>query len=114
MAQPRIGLAKQLEEMKSRKYNHRPDIKGLGYEVLGGMSPNFKLILNEIGTQLENNSCVPREHWIHRLRAQLNARLMLCNVRMLLDSGIAAIVEPVCFDLDEFDTGGFRLRGNLM
>ena len=103
VAQRRIGLAKQLQEMKSRKYNHRPDIKGLGYEVLGGMSPNFKLILNEIGTQLENNSCVSREHWIHRLRAQLNARLMLCNVRMLLDSGIAAIVEPVCFDLDGFD-----------
>ena len=54
-------------------------------------------------TQLENNSCVPREQWIHRLQAQLNARLMLCNVRMLLDLGIAAIVEPVCFDLDEFD-----------
>ena len=103
VAQRRIGLAKQLEEMKARKYNHRADIKGLGYEVLGGMSPNFKLILNEIGTQLENNSCVPREQWIHRLRAQLNARLMLCNVRMLLDSGIATIVEPVCFDLEEFD-----------
>ena len=103
VSQRRIGLAKQLESLKAAKYGFRSDIKGLGYEVLGGMSPNFKLILNEIGTQLENNSCVPREQWIHRLRAQLNARLMLCNVRMLLDSGIAAIVEPVCFDLDEFD-----------
>ena len=101
VAQKRLGVARQVERRKFDKYGHRADIKGLGYEVLGGMSPNFKLILSEVSTQLENRSCVPREHWMHRLRAQMNARLMLCNVRMLLNSGICQFVEPVCFDFQD-------------
>ena len=88
MAQKRMGLAKELELKKSQKYGNRADIMGLGYESLGAMSKNFKIIIRTIADRLEFKTNVIANIWIHRIRAQLNAKLMKFNAKMILESGI--------------------------
>ena len=48
----RLYLTKFKEKEKEKKYNDHKDIKGLGLECLGGMSPNFKELFQDHGCQI--------------------------------------------------------------
>ena len=97
-AQRRQGVAKTLEENKCEKYKNMDNIHGLGYEVLGAMSPDFRAVLHELAHARANWSQVPWTIWMNRMRSRLNAKLMEYNASMILHSGILPYVN-----LDEDD-----------
>ena len=79
----RLYLAKFKEKEKEKKYNNHKDIKGLGLECLGGVSPNFKELLQDIAEQLENRTEINRSIWMNKMRSRLMMELMYYNTKMV-------------------------------
>ena len=79
----RLYLAKFKEKEKEKKHNNHKDIKGLGLECLGGMSPNFKELLQDIAEQLENRTEINRLIWMNKMRSRLMMELMHYNTKMV-------------------------------
>ena len=79
----RLYLAKFKEKEKEKKYGNKDDIWGLGLECLGGMSPKFKELLQDIAEQLENKTEINRSIWMNKIRSRLMMELMYYNVKMV-------------------------------
>ena len=101
-AQKRAEVAEWSQNQKLSKYRFDDNIFGLGYEVLGGMSSNFKSLIREIAMTMEVRTQVKASIWVSRMRTQLNALLMKNNAKMILGSGIIQSVNVDNF-IENFD-----------
>ena len=81
-AMERLYLAKLKEKEKSKKYGDKDDIFGLGFECLGGMSPNLKGLLQEIAEQLEMRTETTRAIWMNKMRSRIMMELIYHNTLM--------------------------------
>ena len=103
----RLYLAKFREKEKEKKYGNHKDIHGLGLECLGGMSPKFKELLQDIAEQLENRTEINRSIWMNKMRSRLMMELMFYNIRMVQQCynlfAVEENIDEMLFDDDELD-----------
>ena len=90
-AAKRLWLAEEIEKRKKKKYldkdgNERDDIIGLGLEVLGGMSQQFKGILQRIAEAMEMRTEIVQSIWMNKLRSTIMMELMYWNTKMVQKS----------------------------
>ena len=74
-AKKRLWLAEELESRKEEKYKNKDNIKGLGLEVLGGMSDNFKAIIQRIAENLELRTQIVQSIWMNKIRSTIMMEL---------------------------------------
>ena len=77
-----IGIEKELH--KSRKYQNLPNIKGIGIEVFGGISPNGKHLFHHLACEMELRTNIHKSIHMNRIRSNILAELMQQNARMII------------------------------
>ena len=98
-----------MEKRKKKKYlddngNERDDIIGLGLEVLGGMSQQFKGILQRIAENMQMKTEIAQSIWMNKLRSTIVMELMYQNARMVQSCyNLSANFDAMAEDLFEED-----------
>ena len=83
-AKHRGKIASQKQQHKLKKYQNNPNIFGIGIEVLGAMSSNGKILINEIAKRLEIKNNIDKSIHINRIRSNLLATMMQHNANMII------------------------------
>ena len=102
----RLYLAKFKEKEKEKKYGNKVDIWGLGLECLGGMSPKFRILLQDVAEQLESRTEISRSIWMSKMRSRLMLELIFYNTKMVQQCYNLFAVEDNMDDLlsdDDFE-----------
>ena len=80
----RAWLMNKKEKEKSQKYENAPNVKGLAFEVMGGMSTNVKAVLQRIAAKLEDRTNVVKSIQMNRLRSKILAVMMKQQANQIL------------------------------
>ena len=83
-AKHRGKIANQKQKHKLKKYQNNPNIFGIGIEVLGAMSSNGKVLINEIAKRMELKNNIDRTVYINQIRSNLLATMMQHNANMII------------------------------
>ena len=93
-----------MEKRKAKKYDFRKDIIGLGMEVLGGMSNQFKGILQRIAENLEMKTEIVQSIWMNKLRSTIVMELMYQNTKMVQSCyNLFSNYDIFCLENDDDD-----------
>ena len=80
----RAWLMDKKEKDKSQKYDNAPNVKGLAFEVMGGMSKNVKAVLQRIAAKLEDRTNIVKSIQMDRLRTRILAIMMKQQANQVL------------------------------
>ena len=80
----RAWLLDKKEKKKSEKYDNVVNVKGLAFEVMGGMSKNTKQVLQRVAGKLEDRTNVVKSIQMNRLRSKILAVMMKQQANQIL------------------------------